>query len=141
MIWGQSRCHVLGVKGDRRSNLKNQDFQILIADLDSLQKSIKRKCASFFHFIMKTYSNSASKSQKEDHFAIILFCKESKSAIRTKKFWFEKFDLTWPLTQIVEWKKLSDFFETYISWNNFQWRIHRRFPIDATIIRIGKKGV
>ena len=37
MIWGQSRCHVLGVKGHRRSNLKNQDFQILIADLDSLR--------------------------------------------------------------------------------------------------------
>ncbi len=67
-----------------------------------------RKCASFFYFLMKTKSNLAPKSQnpgkltlpsfcdfdaefdcvlirkwkKEAHFLIILFSKESKSAIR-----------------------------------------------------------
>ena len=119
MIWGQSRCHVLGVKGHRRSNFKNQNFQILIADLDSLRKSMKRKCASFFYFLMRTQSNLAPKSpnlgkftlpsfcdfdaefgcvlirkwKKEAHFLIILFCKQSKSAITIWKFWFLKFDL------------------------------------------------
>ena len=30
--------------------------------------------------------------KKEEHFAIILFCKQSKSEIRIEKFWFSKFD-------------------------------------------------
>ena len=55
----------------------------------------------------------------------------------------ENMDLTHvaSLTQIVERKTLSDIFGGYISWNNFRWRIHRRAPIDATIIRTGKNGV
>ena len=48
MIWGRSRCHVLGVKGHRRSNFKIQYFQILIADLDSLQKKYDSKECFFF---------------------------------------------------------------------------------------------
>ena len=89
-----------------------------------MRKSMIRKCASFFYFLMRTQSNSALKSpnqgkftlpsfcdfdaefdcvlirkwKKEAHFLIILFCKESKSAIRIWKFWFLKFDLLWPLT-------------------------------------------
>ena len=63
MIWGRTRCHVLGVKGHRRSNFKNQNFQGLIADLDSLWKSMTSECASFFLFSDEN-PNSAPKSPK-----------------------------------------------------------------------------
>ena len=50
MIWGRTRCHVLGVKGHRRPYFRNHNFWILIADLDSLWKSMTSECASFFLF-------------------------------------------------------------------------------------------
>ena len=57
---------------------------------------------------------------KEAHFAIILFCKESKSAIRIKKFWLLKFDL--PMTfdpQEMASKMTSDYFDSifHVPWS------------------------
>ena len=52
----------LGVKGHKRSNFVSQNFLILTADSDSLQKSMKR-CFYFFHF---QQLNSRLKSQNSE---------------------------------------------------------------------------
>ena len=46
----------------------------------------------FFHFSVKFDYVLIRIWKKEEHFAIILFCKQSKSEIRIEKFWFSKFD-------------------------------------------------
>ena len=37
-----------------KSNFENQNFSILISDLDCLQKCIIAKCSSFFHILIRT---------------------------------------------------------------------------------------
>ena len=46
----------------------------------------------YFHFDVKFDYVLIRIWKKEEHFAIILFCKQSKSEIRIEKFWFSKFD-------------------------------------------------
>ena len=50
----------------------------------------------FFHFDVKFDYVLIRIWKKEKHFAIILFCKQSKSEIRIEKFWFSKFDFIMP---------------------------------------------
>ena len=45
------------------------------------------------------------------------------------------------LTQKVQLEASCQLIKSYIFWNNFQRRIHRRAPLDATIIISGKNGV
>ena len=45
--------------------------------------------------------------KKEEHFALILFCKQSKSKIRIEKFWFSKFDFIM-LVQGRKWRSLDE---------------------------------
>ena len=47
---------------------------------------------SFCHFDVKFFYVLIKIWKKEKHFTIILFCKQSKSEIKIKKFWFSKFD-------------------------------------------------
>ena len=57
-----------GSKVIRRSYFQIQNFSILIADLDLLQKSMNVKEAPFFDIPIRTQSNSSSKSRNQGNF-------------------------------------------------------------------------
>ena len=101
-----------GAKGIGRSKIFQRNSSILIADLDSLQKSMNVKWFPFFYLISVSASKLANTAdfrlvvhllanfgvfgdfnndnikiyQNKVHFTFTLFCKESKSAIQIEKF-------------------------------------------------------
>ena len=107
-----------------RSNLKNQNFQILLAIVGLFTKMYGKMV-----FFLSLFSdentfklnvevtagkvNLPNSHQKvEAHFLIILFCKESKLAIRIWPLWVLRVDLLWTLTpQNMAYRSTSDHFD------------------------------
>ena len=88
------------------------------------EKTNKWTIYQFFRFDVKFDYVLIKVWKKEEHFAIILFCKQSKSEIRIEKFWFSKFDFIM-LVQGLQGPRLEPII--LISWSlwvsiNSAWR-------------------
>ena len=102
MLRGQFLGQDRGSKVIWRSNFQIHNLSILIADLDSLQKSMNVKWAPFFDIPSRTRSNSRSKSQNQGKFKqmnnfadfatltknLIVFCLEYQKKERTLLLYF-----------------------------------------------------
>ena len=116
-----------------KSKFQTGNYYNLTADLDSLQKSTNVSLSSFFYIFRLLWVKSGKHLKFVDkratmflcwqiwtvfldfsheniwikkngnHFTFILFCKESKSAIKIGKFLFQKFDLCIPLKPPDGW--------------------------------------